>query len=195
MRAADLVARLAQEGIDPALLSEVAEALFTGEIESRKLAGRRQSDRDRQAKSREVTQCHVTERDVTDSVSPDKETPQTPKEINPLPSVRKTRARAKHSLPSNWQSLPLKPDGQAGMIVARKPAGWIERQLSKFKDHALQNNRLCSDWDAAWRNWIKQADEMDERQQRNGVGRNQPSDGLSPTTRAARDVFGLGACH
>jgi hypothetical protein len=43
LSAADLVAKLAQAGIDPSLLSQVAEALFTGEIESRKLSERREN--------------------------------------------------------------------------------------------------------------------------------------------------------
>jgi 5-methylcytosine-specific restriction protein A len=46
LSAADLVAKLAQAGIDPSLLSQVAEALFTGEIESRKLSERRESERE-----------------------------------------------------------------------------------------------------------------------------------------------------
>jgi hypothetical protein len=60
LSAADLVAKLAQAGIDPSLLSQVAEALFTGEIESRKLSERRENDRTRKAKSRDVTGQDVT---------------------------------------------------------------------------------------------------------------------------------------
>lgn len=191
---ADLLTRLASAGTPMDLVMEVAEALAEARVAERALEKRRENERNRKAKSREVTGSHVTERDITGQVSPDKETPQTPKEINPIPCVRGTRARAKHPLPANWQPAALKPDGQAGMIVARKPVGWIERQLSKFKDHALQNNRQCSDWDAAWRNWIKEADEIDGRRT-NGLGRNQSGDGLSPTTRAARAVFGVGASH
>jgi hypothetical protein len=191
--AAQLVTRLAQQGIDPELLGQVAQELFAGEAAREAIDKRRKNDCERQARrSREVTLDDVSQREVTERVSLDKEMPPIPpKEIKPFPCVKRTRA--KHPLPANWQPMDLKPEGQAGQIVARKPSGWIERQLSKFKDHALQNNRQCSDWDAAWRNWIKQADEYDERT--NTLGRHQSTDGLSPTTRAARAVFGIGAGH
>lgn len=79
MSAAKLVARLAQAGLDPSLLSEVAEALFTGEIETRKLAERREKDKLRQRKSRDVTGQHVTDCDL----SLDKKPPQTPSKTKP----------------------------------------------------------------------------------------------------------------
>lgn len=107
----------------------------------------------------------------------------------------KAKPAIKRPLPQSWQPQPIKPDGQAGMIVATWQAGRMERELSKFKDNALQNRRLCADWDAAWRNWIKKADEYDGQQRNLSLGRNQPSDGLSATTRAARDVFGVAASH
>jgi hypothetical protein len=176
-----------------------AIALAVEEIEALQamLDARRAADRDRKRAQREreksanVTgQSEDSHGTVTPLVSLDKEiSPRPPKEINPIPCVRNTRARAKHPLPANWIPMALKPDGQAGMIVARKPAGWIERQLSKFKDHALQNNRQCSDWDAAWRNWIKQADEM-EHGRSHSLGRHQSPDGLSATARAGLAVFG-----
>lgn len=71
MSAAELVARLAQEGIDPSLLSEVAEALFTGEIETRKLANRRKHERERKAKSRDVTGQDVTSQEDTGPLIPE----------------------------------------------------------------------------------------------------------------------------
>lgn len=170
MSLATLIRRMTEAGAPPeaiALAVEEIEAIQLS-LEARRSADRerKRAQRERQ-KSADVTghsaPCHTV---VQLRVSPDKEPPQTPKEINPFPCAKSARARAKHPLPQNWQPDELKPDGQAGMIVARKPAGWIERQLSKFKDHALQNNRHCSDWNAAWRNWIKQADEMDnERRQ------------------------------
>lgn len=182
-----LIRRMTEAGAPPEAI-----ALAVEEIEAiqASLDARRSADRDRKRAQREREKfADVTGHSnvVTLHPSPDKEAPQTPKEINPIPCAR-SRARAKHPLPANWQAAPLKIDGQAGLIVARKPAGWIERQLSKFKDHALQNRRLCADWDAAWRNWIKQADEYDGRI--SGMGRDQSGDGLSPTTRAALAVFG-----
>lgn len=194
MSIANLIRRMSEIGATPEMIALAVEEVEAIQAD---LNARRNADRDRKRAQRErqktadvtgqVTPCHGQSRD---RVPLDKEIPpRPPKEINPLPCVR-TRARAKHPLPQNWQAAPLKPDGQAGIIAARRPEGWIERQLSKFKDHALQNNRHCSDWDAAWRNWIKQADEMDGQQRTNTVGRNQPADGLSSTARAALQVFG-----
>lgn len=166
---AALLTKLIEAGTPAALVAEVAAELARAQAAVEILETRKAKDRQRKRTALNSGEIHGTPRkseevaEIHGTVLPNKEAPQTPKEINPSPCVRGTRARAKHPLPSNWVPAPLKPDGQAGMIVARKPAGWIERQLSKFKDHALQNNRQCSDWDAAWRNWIKQADEMDER--------------------------------
>jgi hypothetical protein len=199
MSLASLVRRMTEAGAPP---EAIAIALEEIEAIQSSLDARRHAERDRKRAQRErqksanVTgQSEDSHGTVTDMsahrVSLDKETsPRPPKEINPIPCVRNTRARAKHPLPLNWQPSALKPDGQAGLIAAAKPVGWIERQLSKFKDHALQNNRLCSDWDAAWRNWIKQADEIDEQRRPNTLGRHQPADGLSNTARAALSVFG-----
>lgn len=53
--AGGLVARLAQEGIDPALLAEVAQELFAAEIERKALANRREHERERKARSRDRT--------------------------------------------------------------------------------------------------------------------------------------------
>ncbi len=199
MSLATLIRRMTEAGAPPEAI-----ALAVEEIEAMQelFDVRRTADRDRKRAQREAQksanvlgQSEDSPETVRDTSAPgflDKKEPQTPEKIKPS-RVCETRAKGKHPLPANWKPAPLKPDGQAGLIAARKPAGWIERQLSKFKDHALQNRRLCADWDAAWRNWIKQADEIDDKQRTNGMGRNQPSDGLSATTRAARDVFGLTA--
>ena len=61
-KAGGLVARLAQEGIDSALLAEVAHELFAAEIERKALADRRQHERERKAKSRDSTGPHGTAR-------------------------------------------------------------------------------------------------------------------------------------
>lgn len=189
---ATLIRRMTDAGAPPEAI-----ALAVEEIEALQacLDARRTADRDRKRAQRErektadVTgQSEDCPETVTDKVFLDKEkSPRPPKEINPFPCVR-TRARVKHPLPANWQPAPLKGDGQAGMIAACKPAGWLERQLSKFKDHALQNNRLCSDWDAAWRNWIKQADEMENER----ISRSAAHTGGKSAAAFARFEFGPG---
>jgi hypothetical protein len=187
---AALLAKLIAAGTPAELVAEVAMQLARAEAAEKKLESKREYDREYQRERRTSRTTSYDSNDVGDDPSLDKEMPpRPPKEINPIPCVRNTRARAKHPLPANWRPMALKPDGQAGMIVARKPAGWIERQLSKFKDHALQNNRQCSDWNAAWRNWIKQADEM-EHGRSHSLERHQSPDGLSATARAGLAVFG-----
>lgn len=45
----------------------------------------------------------------------------------------------------------------------------LEYQHRKFCDHAAQNNRLAAQWDSAWRNWMRTADERgDLRRNRSG---------------------------
>jgi hypothetical protein len=39
----------------------------------------------------------------------------------------------------------------------------IDHQFEIFKDHALQNERLCRNWDAAFRNWLRKAPEYKPR--------------------------------
>jgi hypothetical protein len=188
---ATLIRRMTEAGAPPEAIAIAVEEI---EAIQASLDARRTADRERKREQREREKSANVTGHSEDShnvvpITPslDKEIPpRPPKEINPIPCVKRTRG--KHPLPANWHPMPLKADGQAGLIAARKPVGWIERQLSKFKDHALQNNRLCSCWDAAWRNWIKQADEYD-----GSMGRNQSNDGLSSTARAAVAVFGLGA--
>jgi hypothetical protein len=49
-------------------------------------------------------------------------------------------------------------------MLAGWPAGLIERELARFRDHwraAGGANARKHDWDAAWRNWLRKAD--DER--------------------------------
>ena len=107
------------------------------------------------------------------------------------PSSSSRAKKAAHPLPKNWTPKPLKPGSICAQIVARWQPGRIERELSKFKDHHLRSDQRWSDWDAAWRTWIQKASDFDERRP-NTLGRNKPADGLSPTARAALDVFGPG---
>lgn len=60
-------------------------------------------------------------------------------------------------MPKRWV-MPEHTD-EIRRIVAAWPPGMLERELARFKDHAAQNGRTCKDWDAAWRNWIRKADD------------------------------------
>lgn len=139
---------------------------------------RRAKDRERQARHRLSRKVTVTPRDSRDP-SP-KDNTQTPIPVLPTkPSgLEPKRAKLrKIALPIDWQPEPIKPEGHAGRIIAAWPAGRMERELSKFKDHALANGVRHDNWQAAWRNWIIKADEFDGRftQKQTGptsIGRN-----------------------
>ena len=167
MSIANLIRRLGELGATPEMI-----AIAVDEIEADRqcLEARRAADRERKREQREREKEARKSANVTghgalchsERVSLDKETPPTPpKEIKPFPHTQGARGKVKHPLPANWMPAPLKPDGEAGRIAAAWQPGRIERELSKFKDHALQNRRLCACWDAAWRNWIKRAGDFE----------------------------------
>lgn len=76
MSASQLVARLAQANIDPALLADVAQELFAAEIERKALADRRQNERERKARSRDSTGQNVTGRERRGPPKENKSKPQ-----------------------------------------------------------------------------------------------------------------------
>ena len=112
-----------------------------------------------------------------------------------LPQPKKTRPSSR--LPEDWEPKPL--IGKAAAMVACWQAGELERELAKFKNYWLAKGgagAVSTNWQRNWVNWLINADERKPRHGRtNGLGRHQPDDGLSTTTRAARDVFGLSIGH
>lgn len=96
-------------------------------------------------------------------------------------------------LPDDWAPKPL--TGKTAEMVAVWPAGMIERELAKFRDHYRKTpgaRGRSLDWDASYRNWLRIADERrpTAHGRTDSMGRHQPSDGLSSTARAALQVFG-----
>jgi hypothetical protein len=72
----------------------------------------------------------------------------------------------------DWTPTPL-PQDMRGQVLAM-PAGWVERELSKFRDYwaakpGAGGRKL--DWDATWRNWLRKAIEDERRQGNRGSGR------------------------
>lgn len=135
MSAADLVARLAREGIDPTLLAEIAQELFVGEAERKALAERRKNERERKAKSRVVTGRDVTGRDSQDT--PPKVSP---KDINQTPSsppVDVSEAKASSHQPRPW-ALPAGVSLQVWTDFLsnrkRKRLGTTETAWKRFVD-------------------------------------------------------------
>jgi hypothetical protein len=83
--------------------------------------------------------------------------------------------------------------GKTASVVAGWPPGKFADVVEHFIDHHTAKGTLSHDWQASWRTWVKNDAKWEPRNGRsNGkpLGGNQSSDGLSPTTRAARRVFG-----
>lgn len=70
---------------------------------------------------------------------------------------------------------PILTDTAKG-IVAKWPQGMLNRELEKFRDHHTAKGSVMKDWQAAFRTWLRNADEW---RGRNGNGnRNGGSNGL-----------------
>lgn len=68
------------------------------------------------------------------------------------------KAKSAKALPKNW-TPDLLPEGMVDGMTSLWPPGMIDRELDRFKDHAAQNGRTAKDWNAAWRNWLRKADD------------------------------------
>ncbi len=130
MSAADLVARLAQEGLDPSLLAEVAQELFTGEIERKALSDRRRNERDRKAKSREVTGQARTRRDTPPNEENNLTPPVLPNEASASLPIRQPVSAALECWNENARSV--------GWPVASTMSATRQRSLgARLREHGL----------------------------------------------------------
>lgn len=77
--------------------------------------------------------------------------------INPtLSKVKRAReGKAETAIPEDFEPN-LGPKRAA--MVAAWPDGMFEEQLERFRAHALRNQRLTRDWDAAFGTWADRAD-------------------------------------
>lgn len=89
------------------------------------------------------------------------------------PPTEKPRLKSKRAqpLPPDWQ--PPEPTDRQREIIEAWPNGAYEREIEKFTNNATEKGRTALDWDAAFRNWIINADEF---RNRNG-GRHERSSG------------------
>jgi len=128
-------------------------------IERDRKRRQRENDRDN---SRNVTgqlqECHGTVPEnpsLSPSPLPSPHTPQ----LTPRPHTHpdsNTRARKGTRLPADWQ--PSELTGDTGDAVKIWPPGSLDRELARFRDWAASatgKNAVKSDWQAAWRNWIR----------------------------------------
>lgn len=190
-----LLARLIEAGTPAELVAEVAEELARAKVAQEAIENSRKKARERQARKRErdaqesdVTSCHVTERDRRDTPLPLPPNENNSNPPTPAPVNNTTRARRGHRLPDDWEPKPL--SAEVAALVAAWPAGSIERELAKFRDWAASatgSNSRKSDWDAAWRNWLRRRDEEQPRNLANG--RQQTSN--SNTARLALEKLGM----
>lgn len=78
-----------------------------------------------------------------------------PKEDPPAPPKAKAAITIDTPLPDDWQPA-LGPKRAA--IVRAWPVGMLEHQLDRFRQHAINNQRLAKDWNAAFGTWVDRAD-------------------------------------
>lgn len=196
---ADLLKRLAAAGTPMDLIMEVAETLADAKAAERLLNRRREKDRLRKRSSADSVETveNAETVEIRGGVSLDKETTPDPKEINPIPCVREPRAWA---LPAGV-SLQVWTDFLSNR--KRKRLGTTPTAWKSFNDSLARVSsqtgipppQLIEQCTA--KGWGAIYDPRDHQHEprTNGLGRHKPDDGLSATTRAARDVFGIGASH
>jgi len=178
-----------------AAISEIENA--AGSYKDEAAERRRARDREYQAERRRQISADSADTADIDDAAPsfDKESPQTPKKLNPSPCVSLPGAKVFHRLPQGW--TPTRPLPSKTQVKADQwPPGALADELASLHRWGLnakdENGKgRKKDWDAAWANWIERRhDDHYGRRIANGVGRHKPSDGFSDTTRAANAVFG-----
>ena len=156
-------------------------------------AVRQQRYRENQLNKHNKTSQNVTsdDSDETPPLSPSPlSSPHTPL-LTPRPHTHpdnNTRARKGTRLPADWQ--PSELTGDTGDAVKIWPPGSLDRELARFRDWAASvtgKNAVKSDWQAAWRNWIRKV--QDEGRYGHGCKANRASgdtsiDGRSSLARA-----------
>lgn len=184
--------------IDETAVSAILEAMQGKVLDGQRLRGWEKRQPKREDSTAAKRKAEWKERQAERSGTQDnaEERPETETETE----VEKTEANASAKkrdsrgdrLPEDWEPKPL--TGKTAEMVAAWPAGMIERELAKFKDHFRKTpgaRGRSLDWDASWRNWLRTADERVPRNDRtNRMARHQPADGLSATSRAAMRFLG-----
>lgn len=165
---------LVAKGLSAEDLLEVAETMAVPEKRS---AGAERQARYRARQKAQSVTGDVTgdgNSDATDVTSPALSPFPNENNSNPNPHThpeKTPRARKGHRLPVDWQPAPLPASLAAD--VAAWPSGALERELARFRDWAASAtgpNAIKTDWDAAWRNWLRKAhDEGRWKQNGNGI--------------------------
>lgn len=183
---AETIRILIAKGLTAEDILEVAETLEASK--ARSSAAERQA-RYRERKKAEAETCDVTSdvtrdashRDGTPPLSPPNDIYSNPP-LNPPSS--KSAARKGSRLPDDWKPKPL--PAELAAAVAKWPEGEVAKQLAMFRDWAASasgSKAIKSDWDAAWRNWLRRVD--GERPRSTAPPRQAPSN--SNTLRLTRE--------
>lgn len=161
---------LAEKGLSAMDIAEIAEAM-----EPTRTSGAARQARYRERQKR--NESDVT-RDVTNTPlsRPPNENISNPPTHTP---DNKKPARAKGTrLPEGWKPNPL--SAEIAATVRTWPDGVEAKELAKFRDWAASAsgpNAVKTNWDAAWRNWLRKAD--DEGRWKRGPVAGQPPPGNS----------------
>ena len=195
MRTSELAAAMAAAG---APIDAILIALRAIEERDEAIDAKRAVERNRKRKQREKAaendgtitgQSRDTSGTVPEkpSLSPSPlSSPQTPL-LTPRPHTHpdnNTRARKGTRLPADWQ--PSELTGDTGDAVKIWPPGSLDRELARFRDWAASvtgKNAVKSDWQAAWRNWIRKV--QDEGRYGHGCKANRASGDTSIDRRSS----------
>lgn len=99
------------------------------------------------------------------------------------------------AVPDSWTPKPFGEGTVSRRVVDGWPPGELEAQVEQFLAHHGSKNNSFSDLQKAFSTWVLNTRKFgigNNGGRANTVGRNQPSDGLSSTARAALRVFGTG---
>jgi len=137
------------------------------------LADLRAVERERQARyrarslsqdmSQDMSQdiCHKTEkpREIKEYMSQDKSHSDSLTSLSKTQNKEERKEERKQGLPAGARKRPLPLDWRPSSLACCNELGWsldrIERELTRFTDHAKAHGKIYVDWDAAWRNWVR----------------------------------------
>ena len=83
-------------------------------------------------------------------------TPMSPKEKPLKKATTSSRRKPETPLPDDFTLTPAMAD----WAQAEVPNVPLLREFNQFKDHAIAHDRRARDWVAAWRNWMRRADQF-----------------------------------
>ncbi len=179
---AQLIADLVRAGTDPDLIGRVAATIANVRQIDEQAERRRAADRVRKAAYR--AECPQTSADSAEKKGFDKEIPHTPLEITSK-KINTTR-KAKSDLPDDFE-----PDAKTWALADElgftSQEAWD--QLQRMRDWAKNadgGKGRKSDWNAAFRNWIKRA--ADDRT-KNGPQRTKPTGNSRATNQDILDAI------